>query len=129
MVGAEGAVAGRQIITVCSFPLHAGSCWGRGLTDVWFISNGRLWFGGLSDAGQGAVTLGRAEVLEDTAPTPRFLRPLLICWRMNDRQTNASLCKGSALWLTLSYILLVCQSPIGIFLAIYCCFNLTIVYL
>lgn len=72
-------MAGRQIITVCSFTLHVGSCWGRGLTDVWFISNGRLWFSGLSDAGHGTVTLGCAEVLEDKAPTPRFLRPLLIC--------------------------------------------------
>lgn len=50
-----------------------------GQTDAWFISNAGLWFSGLSDAGQGAVTLGRAEVLEDTAPTPRFLRPLSIC--------------------------------------------------
>lgn len=79
MVGALGPVPGRQIITACSFTLLAGSCWGGGLTDVWFISNSRLWFSGLSDADQGSVTLGRAEVLEDTAPTPHFLRPLLIC--------------------------------------------------
>lgn len=40
---------------------------------MWFISNGSLRFSRLSDAEQGAVTLGRAEVLEDTA-----LGPLLI---------------------------------------------------
>lgn len=56
-----------QIIRLCSFTLHAVSCWGRGLSDAWFISNGRLRFSGLSDAGRGTVTLGRAEVLEDTA--------------------------------------------------------------
>lgn len=80
MVGALGPVPGRQIITACSFTLLAGSCWGGGLTDVWFISTGnsRLWFSELSDADQGSVTLGRAEVLEDTAPTLHFLRPLLI---------------------------------------------------
>lgn len=87
------------------------------MTDVWFISNGRHWFSGLSDVGQGAVTLGRAEVLEDTALTPWFLRPLLICWRINDRQPNTSLCRILALWLTSSYVLLVCQRPIAIFLA------------
>lgn len=47
--------------------------WGRGLSDAWFIFNGSLRFSRLSDAGRGAVTLGRAEVLEDTA-----LGPLLI---------------------------------------------------
>lgn len=49
------------------------SHWDRRLNDAWFISNGSLRFSRLSDAGRGAVTLGRAEVLEDTA-----LRPLLI---------------------------------------------------
>ena len=58
---------------MCSFTLHVVSRWGRGLSDAWFISNGSLRFSGLSDAGRGAVTLGRAEVLEDTA-----LGPLLI---------------------------------------------------
>lgn len=116
-VGVEESAVGRQIITVCSFTLHAGSCWGRGVTDAWFISNGRLWFSGLSDAGQGAVTLGRAGVLEDTALTPRFLRALLICWRMNDRQPNTSRCRVPALWLTFSCILLVRHSPIAIFVA------------
>lgn len=55
------------------FTLHVVSCWGTGLSDAWFISNGSLRFSGLSDAGRGAVTLGRAGVLEDTA-----LGPLLI---------------------------------------------------
>lgn len=84
---------------------------------MWFISNGRLRFSGLSDAGQGAVTLGRAEVLEDKAPAPRFLRPLLICWRMNDRQPDTSLCEVPALWLSFSCNLPVCYSPIAKFLA------------
>lgn len=52
---------------------YRASCWARGLSDAWFIYNGTLRFSGLSDAGCSAVTLGRAEVLEDTA-----LRPLLI---------------------------------------------------
>lgn len=48
-------------------PGHAG------LSDARFIFNGSLRFGGLSDAGRGALTLGCAKVLEDTA-----LGPLLI---------------------------------------------------
>ena len=55
------------------FTLHVVSRRGTGLSDAWLISNGSLRFSGLSDAGRGAVTLGRAGVLEDTA-----LRPLLI---------------------------------------------------
>lgn len=47
--------------------------WGRGLSDVWFKFNGSLWFSRLSDAGRGAVTLGRAELLEVIT-----LGPLLI---------------------------------------------------
>lgn len=34
---------------------------------MWFIFNVSLRFSRLSDAGRGAVTLGRAQVLEDTA--------------------------------------------------------------
>lgn len=49
------------------------ACWGRGLSDARFIFNGSLRFSRLNDAGRGAVTLGRADVLEDTE-----LGPLLI---------------------------------------------------
>ena len=70
--GATSALSG-QIIRLCSFTLHVVARWGRGLSDAWFIFNGSLRFSGLSDAGRGTVTLGRAEVLEDTA-----LGPLLI---------------------------------------------------
>lgn len=51
--------------------LHAGAGgWGRGLSDARFIFHGSLQFSRLSDAGRGALTLGRAEVLEDTALAP-----------------------------------------------------------
>lgn len=43
---------------------------GAGLSDARFIFNGSLRFSRLSDAGRGAVTLGCAEVLEDTALGP-----------------------------------------------------------
>lgn len=62
-----------HIVRWCSFTLHVVACWGRGLSDARLIFNGSLRFSRLNDAGRGAVTLGRAKVLEDTA-----LGPLLI---------------------------------------------------
>lgn len=60
----------RQIIRLCSFALHVVARWDMGLSDARFIFNGSLRFSRLSDAGRGAVTLGCAEVLEDTALGP-----------------------------------------------------------
>lgn len=75
VLGGGGKVHAEQgKLSGCAlFTLHVVSRWGTGLSDAWFISNGSLRFSGLSDAGRGAVTLGRAGVLEDTA-----LGPLLI---------------------------------------------------
>lgn len=67
--GATSALS-RQITRLCSFTLHVVARWDTGLSDAWFIFNGSLQFSRLSDAGRGALTLGRAEVLEDTAPGP-----------------------------------------------------------
>lgn len=65
-----------------------------GQTDAWFLSNARLCFSGLSDAGQGAVTLGRAEVCRGHDSHPTLSTAAIDLWTVNDGQQNTSLSRG-----------------------------------